>query len=57
MIDRVVQAMLDRFEAGWRPPLDESIPEWEETLRPILEETWAAGYSDGIADCEKRLGI
>ncbi len=34
MIDRVVQAMLDRFEAGWRPPLDESIPEWEETLRP-----------------------
>jgi hypothetical protein len=46
-MDEVVDAMLERFKTSYVSwgNLDDFLPEWEETLRPILEETYAKGWA------------
>lgn len=48
--DRDVQAALDRMDAAYGGDLSEYVEDWEEIMRPILEETWGLGYATGLAD-------
>lgn len=57
MINDAVQHALDQFNSAYKLGLSDQIEDWEEIARPILEEIWGEGYSSGISDCEKRLGV